>query len=378
MSQVNAIKLADRFIGSLIVLLLYPLKLVLPRYKGELKNILVIQLWGIGETILTLPAIKAIREKYPKARISILATKRSEPVYQGIDFIHDIIVIETNVSGILKFMLGRFRKFDIAVDMEEYLNISTLIAFFVGRSRIGFGRQLRSILLDKAVPYNDKQHVVDTHMDVVRLIGAEIKVDELVRLHYGKEDESYVDNLLKGEGIHRDLLVGFGMGVAESAKSRMWPLHYYAALGDVLHEKYGAKMVIVGSPPEVKDGEAIRNGMKHPEAAYNFAGKTSVKQLFCLIDKCSIFVGNDSGPMHIAAAQGVKTVGLFGPNFPVRWGPYGKGNKSIYRGDLCHEKCRIHVHKGIIPECHYGPGNNRCMKAITIEEVAQAVDKLKT
>jgi len=374
--SVKAIKLSDRVLGSLLVLALYPLKLLIPRYKGDLKKILIIQLWGVGETILTLPAIKAIREKYPDATISILATKRSEAVYQGIDFIDEILTIETGAWGILKFALGNLRKFHLAVDMEEYLNISTLISFFVGKSRVGFADQLRSILLDKKVPYNDKQHVVDTHMDVARLVGAEMKVDSLIKLDYSKEDEKYVDGLLKD--IKGSFIVGFGMGVAESAKSRMWPIEYYAELGDLLAEKHGAKIVLIGTPQEIPDAESIRGLMKNKDAALNLAGKTTIKQLFALIDKFSVLVGNDSGPMHISAAQGVKTIGLFGPNFPVRWGPYGKGNVSIYRGDLCHESCRIHVHKGRIPECHYGPGNNRCMKSITVKQVAEAIEKLKT
>ena len=92
-----------------------------------------------------------------------------------------------------------------------------------------------------------------------------------------------------------------------------------------------------------------------------------------MIEQCKFFVGNDSGPMHIAAAQGVKTIGLFGPNTPVRWAPIGKKNISVYHEWFC-SPC-IHTHKGIVPECIFGR-DNKCMKAIQVKKVIDAVEKL--
>ena len=89
-----------------------------------------------------------------------------------------------------------------------------------------------------------------------------------------------------------------------------------------------------------------------------------------------MFIGNDAGPMHIAAAQGVKTIGLFGPNLPVRFGPYGKKNESIYRGHNCQYSPCINVHKGKVPDCLY-PKNSRdyqkCMKNIKVREVLKFI-----
>ena len=104
----------------------------------------------------------------------------------------------------------------------------------------------------------------------------------------------------------------------------------------------------------------------------NLAGKMSLREFFAFIEKCNLVVSNDTGVMHIAAAQGVKTIGLFGPNLPVRWGPFGKGNISLYKGEVCKFSPCINVHKGEVPECRFGD-DNKCMKEINVEDVLEYI-----
>ena len=85
-----------------------------------------------------------------------------------------------------------------------------------------------------------------------------------------------------------------------------------------------------------------------------------------------MLISNDTGPMHIAAAQGVKTIGLFGPNLPIRWGPFGKWNIAVYKKGVCSYSPCINVHKGEVPECRFGE-DNKCMKAIKVEDVLKYV-----
>ena len=109
------------------------------------------------------------------------------------------------------------------------------------------------------------------------------------------------------------------------------------------------------------------------DSAVSLAGKTSIKQTFRIIGKCRILIGNDSGPMHIGAAMGTPTIGLFGPNLPVRWRPFGKKNRYVYKPIKC-SPC-INVHLGKVPECRYGK-DNRCMKLIEVKDVMEAVDSI--
>ncbi|MBW3012122.1 glycosyltransferase family 9 protein, partial [Candidatus Woesearchaeota archaeon] len=123
--------------------------------------------------------------------------------------------------------------------------------------------------------------------------------------------------------------------------------------------------------------EKIMSMMKHKDNAYNLAGQTKVTESFYLIEKCSIFISNDTGPMHVAASQGVKTIGLFGPNTPKLWGPYGKKNIALYHKVQC-SPCILNE-KGIFPECIYNGTKlyQQCMKKITVKEVLKAFEKLK-
>ncbi len=113
--------------------------------------------------------------------------------------------------------------------------------------------------------------------------------------------------------------------------------------------------------------------MKIKNAAVSVAGEISLSELFELARRSVIFISNDTGPMHIAAAQGTHTIGLFGPNLPVRFGPYGKWNESVYHKKPC-SPC-INVHLGKILDCREKVSGN-CMKLITTEEVKSVIKKM--
>src|SRR3989344_7772373 len=123
--MVFAIKLIDRHIGNIVCSFLS----IFARKKsiGHAEKILVVQLWGIGETILTLPAIEALRDKFPKARLDILATSRNKDVFFNNKNVDNVFVLELNPFSILSFIIRNAREYDIAIDMEEYLNISAII-----------------------------------------------------------------------------------------------------------------------------------------------------------------------------------------------------------------------------------------------------------
>ena len=106
----------------------------------------------------------------------------------------------------------------------------------------------------------------------------------------------------------------------------------------------------------------------------NLAGKITLKQLFYLTEKCNLIISNDAGGMHIAAAQGTKTIGLFGPNLPVRFRPLNKKSLSVYKGKICKYSPCINVHKGEVPDCCYkGKDYQKCMKEIKVEDVLKFV-----
>jgi len=224
------------------------------------------------------------------------------------------------------------------------------------------------------VDYNDKQHTVYTFLDLLKPLGIKKTVDKLPNLNYSVNDKKNVDSLLKKYNIgKKDFLVGFGVGAAESAKSRMWPSSRFAELADKLIKKYNAKIVLIGNNEEKKIIDQLQNLTENKDNTLNVAGLINTREMFYLISLCKLFIANDSGPMHVAAAQGVKTIGLFGCNLPVRFAPFGKNNHSIYKKN--NQDACINVHKGEVGECKFGI-ENACVKKIQVDDVMNVVGKI--
>lgn len=277
--MVFLVKLADRYIGKILCGLL-------SMFKGSSKdfgsgNILIIQLWGIGETVLTLPAIDTLRKKFPKSAIDVLATSRNKGVYKKNESIDRVKLVSMNPFSVMLFMLRNFRKYDLVIDMEEYLNVSAIMAFFAGKKRIGYSHGTRAGLYHIKIDYNDKQHASKTYLDLVKELMVDYKFDKLLKLNYSKSDKKTVDALFKASGIKaKDHVVCVAPGAAESAKARMWPLDRYAQVCDEIIEKHKSKIVFTGTLEEFELIEGLRDKMEHKDKAYNLAGRISINRHF--------------------------------------------------------------------------------------------------
>lgn len=378
--MISTVKFFDKHIGNIICNFLGMFRSGKQDAGEHFKKILVVQLWGIGETILTLPAMEALRKKFPNAQIDVLATSRNKDVYYNNGNIDNIVKISLNPFSILNFTAKNIKKYDLAIDMEEYLNISAIISFFSGKKAVGYSHGPRARLYTNKARYNDKQHAVQTFLDLIRLLGVNFDADNLPKLNFSKNDKNAVDKFFKGNGVkNNDFIVCVAPGAAESAKARMWPYERYAELCDEIISRHNAKIVFVGALKETDLIKNLLNAAENKNKMINSAGKLTLNQLFCLIGKCKLFIGNDAGPMHAAAAQGIKTIGLFGPNLPIRFGPYGKGNIGLYKGYNCEFSPCINVHKGQVPDCLYPRNSNeyqKCMKNISLNDALKEVEKL--
>lgn len=352
--NVGLIKSIDKSLGPLAIL---PMMLLKFSRMIKIKKILIIRLWALGDSVITLVMLKALEKAFPKAEIYVLAQDRNRVVYEN----------NPRIKKIYSLGQMRFHDFDLVFDCEPYLNISAIIARYVGKKVVGFNHGFRAKLYDKKIAFNKKQHMVENYLDMIRVLGFKHDTDKLEKLMIKKNDMKLVENVLKKNKIKK--IAGLTVGAAESAtSSRMWPLDRFAKIGDHLSES-GYTVFFVGSPGESAIIEKCQSLMKSKSfASYKFF---NISQVIGLIEKCSIFISNDTGPMHIAAAQGVPTIGLFGANTPTLWGPYGKGNISIYHKEKC-SPC-IDNSRGLMPDCPY---DNKCIKAISVDEVKKAIDKI--
>lgn len=331
------------------------------------KTILITKLWAVGESILTLPMIEAIKKKYPDAKLTVITRDRNKAVYEGQTFIDDIIVFEpNNIFSLLK----KIKKFDLAIDCEPYLNISAIIGSILAKNQVGFDHGSRAKLYHKKITYNDQQHVVKTYCDLATLFGIHAQPTKLAPLTYSKTDEKKTEDLLKELNIpYNSTIIGVCPTTAETSKDRKWPLENYAEVINELTQKENRHVILVGGKNDFEELEQLSQLCKNKTRVHNTAGKTTLKQLFVLIKKCALFISNDTGPMHIAAAQGVITIGIFGPNLPIRFRPFGKNNIALYEKQYC-SPC-INVHKGEFPKC-FNPIKGKCVKDIQPEQVLEA------
>lgn len=368
--KIQFYKLIDKYVGVPLCIAIGVLNKAFPVKNTTLKKILLIKLWAVGDSVVTLPLVKALKEHNPNAQIDVLARERNKAVFTDCKYIDNVVPLEPYNW---KKLVALWKKYDLTIDAEPYMRLSALLSWAYGKRNMGFANQARSLIYNQKTKFRHDQHMVENYLDFAKLLGIDTKQKQLVKLEVPQREKNMVDRWLREKEIKKeDFIVGICPGAAESAsKTRVWVKERYAQLADILAEKWNAKVVFLGSPAERQEIDEMMNMMKHP--AVNEAGELTIKQAFYLIEKLSCMISNDTGPMHIAAAQGVPTVGLFGPNTPVLWKPFGEKNIAIYHKLSC-SPC-IKNDKGYTPDCLRKKDKYKCMRLITVEEVTEAVER---
>jgi heptosyltransferase-2 len=318
-------KFLDKVVFKTLCILAGLIKIPKTFKKDKVKKILFVKFWALGDSIVLLPTIKAMRKEFPDAQIDVLSHEyqRNGMVFAGQPFIDN--VIEFGLFNILKL----FRKYDFVIDGEPFLNVSALIAFLSGKYRVGFSHGVRSKTYHATSVFRKDQHMVQNYLDLARATGIKCDADKLIPFIISKEEQKTASEFLKKQGIvSKDFVVSIASGVGESVKYRMWPLEKFGKLVHELVTKHDAKVMFTDS----KSNKAQYNKIKEASGVSLIdATGLDIKARIELIRRSNVFIGNDSGLMHVAAAEGTPTVGLFGPNTPVLWGPYGKNNISVWK-----------------------------------------------
>ena len=368
MASIQAIRRLDQFVGAIICSIIGLLKWRRKPTHEKPKKILLIQLWGIGETILALPTIRTLRERFPDRHLTMLTTSRVNDVFYANPYLDETLLIRTTPLSIALFMINNWKQFDLVIDMEEYLNISAIIAAFCGKLRLGYQHGIRSRTYHITVPYNDKQHVTQTFLDLLIPLQIHQSVRHLEQLNTSEHDRKQ-SRLLINQLHQRSKLFLLAPGTAESAKIRMWSNHKWSILIRELQKQYDCTILLVGAKDVTVTNEDIIMRLPTSNDVHDVSGQTTLREFFAIVEQSDLVISIDSGPMHIGAAQRIPTIGLFGPNTPVRFGPYGENNIAIYKpvADPI-----INVHRREIP--------NRSsvdhMQLIEVAHVIHAVQRL--
>lgn len=325
--------------------------------------------------MLMLPTVRALRKRFPRARLSILQTPLSAGAYMaGVDvdevIVYDVLRSHRGLGGLVRLIMGlRRRKFDLAIDYEQHIKLVTLIPYLGGvPERVGFvgGDGRRGLLLTRPVLLEGRTHMACSFAELVRAVGAPCEVTRLAEVHVPQEDQAFVGRWLRRKAIAAgDAVVAIHPGSGRSAPGRRWPAERFASLADMIMRRYGAHVVLTGTQDEEELIRAVADTMvERPVIA---AGELTFRQLAALLKRCSLAISNDTSLVHLAAAMGTPVVALFGPESPLRYRPIGEGHSVLYKEMEC-SPC-INIHLGETKTCD----TPVCMASISVEEVWQAV-----
>ncbi len=327
----------------------------------------------IGDVVLSTPAIKAVRDKYPDSHIAFMVRPYAKDIVLGNPYLDEVIVYDkygkqkSLINTILFAFKLRKKKFGLSI-MLHPTNRVHLISFLAGiPKRIGYDRKW-PYLLTKKVPHfkqEGKKHESEYTLDLLRVIGIDPHSRELfVPVH--EKDIEKIEKLFSEHHIGKDdLLVAINPGA--SSRSKMWPPRNFAKLADSLAKEFKARILIVSNTANEEAADIMVRVMKHEPV--NLTGKTTVGELAALLSKCSLFISNDSGPVHIASAIGTPVISIFGRKNPglssKRWGPTGK-NSAVFHKDVGCNPC-------LAEDCKI---KFKCLEAIMPDEVFEVASGL--
>jgi predicted lipopolysaccharide heptosyltransferase III len=301
-------------------------------------SLLLFKLRYIGDVLLTTPAIRALRRAYPSSEISMLVNKGTEDVLRHNPHLTRVLTIDRrkiereSLATRLRYeweMITRLRALrpTIAVDFDSGERAAYL-AFGSGAAlRVGFHRThgIRRLLYNRRITVGKGLHTVERNLALVeQALG--VKRDETtLELPIGETERHSIAAWLE----RHNLLAGRYVVLHPGARypHKRWPIEKWTQLAARLRERSGLQLVIVGGDAEQGAAQAIASGLTVPP--FSLVGQTSVLELAALCQRAALFIGNDSGPSHIAAAVGTRVISLFGPTDPVVWRPWGPDHVVI-------------------------------------------------
>ncbi len=335
----------------------------------DARNILVMKFGSMGDVLLCEPSLAALKKRFPQSRLSVLVKTPYLDVLKHYPYVDALIEYDKNGAhrgpgvALLAMDIAE-RKFDLCVDLQNswrshWLAWMARIPWRVGYARKG-GRMLCN---DSADGVAEKMNPVAHQFQLLKRLDIAVASQSL---HFYGEggDERWADDFLKKCGIvNGQRLAAVHVGGSSRWQSKQWGLDSFAALVNRMAAKTGLRPLLVGGPDDEKLIREIRPMLR--ESYVDAVGQTTLSRLAALFKRCSVIVGADSAPLHVACAVGLPFVALFGPTDPQRHAPMGPGvqGKFLFKNPPCGP-----CYRPICPE-----GHHRCMKDISLGEVLEAI-----
>lgn len=322
----NGMWLLERLLGK---------RVVRPSYVNfsKIGRILVVRQHDqLGDFLLCTPVFRALRERFPDAHIIALVRSYVAPVVDNNPYVDNVLVFEESGRSwsrrkLVDFWRGLRSGYDLAVVINTVSHsfTSDLLAHFsgaryvLGSEHMVFPGCRRNFFYNLIAPYwSGARHQTLRSLDIVRYLG--IDTDDRSEVMALRDEEiAWARQFLAGHGVGRgDVLVSCHVGAGKL--SNRWPVENYAEVANRLHEEDQAHVLVSWGPKEEELGEQFLSQTRfEPIRAYGF----SLRELAALVACSAVYVGSDTGILHLAAAVGVPLVGIYGPTDPSQWLPFG-------------------------------------------------------
>jgi lipopolysaccharide heptosyltransferase II len=320
-------------------------------------NILIIKPGAMGDLLHLTPTIRALRARFPTARIDIMVgNAASVDLFRHHPDIADVLVYDQrgehrSFSSLISLWRQiRSRSYDLIINFQR----SNLKTWFLTSAalpcRILVYHKTRTTVI----------HAVRDHLKTIEPLGISLVGDEL-DLYLSKESRAYAAHIFESHGLDNRSVVAFNPGASNVIKC--WSTIQFAALGDRLIDEMGVKVVVVGGGGERLLAQDICAKMQNKPL--NLVEKTTMLQLGAVLSRCTLLVSGDTGPMHMATAVGTPVIALFGAIDPHRTGPVGTGHRVVRHADISCVPCNA-------KKCN-NPRYLECMERISVDEVFSAV-----
>lgn len=379
----RALQALDRGLGPAVSFFLKPLTLLRRRSATHAERLLVIKFWGLGSLQLATPAIQALRRRHPDAHIDLLTLAGNRELALGFGLYDEVRCLDLNACG-KRALVGRLvrmlrdlrrARYARVYDFEFFTWFSAIASVCSGAPKtFGFAAPgaRRGGLHTDTVPFNRYWHVARNFRALAGgENGSEVTSEELSIYQVKKSHEAELESVL--EPSSRALVV-LNPNAGDLAPERRWPADRFAALAARLIREEGVRVALTGTHAERAVASEVLSAAGPLPAGrlLDLSGALSIGGLHALFQRAALVVSNDSGPMHLAAAQGAPTLGLFGPETPVMYAPLSKRARVHYAPPLC-SPC-INVHDAKVLSCIHG--QPECLMRIEVEQVLSSARAL--
>ncbi len=339
-------------------------------------RILVIKLRYLGDVLLTTPLFDALKAHFPDAFLAAAVNRGTEDMLTCNPAIDKIFTVERDASPLrdLRKQLPLVREirrfhFDLALDLTQNDRAAFLAWLSGAKKRWGYRLKRenplrRTLLFTDLISPRKNLHILERHLEMARALGC-APLSAKPKLYWSAQDQMESEEILEKNGLAGDLPY-IVLHAASNALHKVWTAEGYAALCDALWEKMGIRTLLISGRDE-EESRLNRTICALAKCApLNLGGRLSLKQTAVLLSRAVLFVGIDSGPMHMATAVDTPVVAIFGPSRPWRWGPWGREQIVVQKAWDC-VPCGK---KG----CRNEGGESRCLVELTPEEVLPVVE----